>query len=374
MVYYYKSIRPGNLILTDALDVGDTASEKNHNYTISGKTWEQSNYAGYDGYERDYEHDMLRDKGYGFNGSSEFKASIAPDNSGVKLRRRIYRTNNGMQLANVYVDGVNVKERPWDIVTQSTAPWYQGWYDSDFEIPASYTNGKNSIRIKVEYEKGGSQSEINAFYYWIFSYAEGADSNQSKANQELSVHTQTSDDGSTAQHTATATIVKTNKRTDQPEKLGNEGFIKFDTTHLRVRSVVPEYISKIDFGDSDVSDGSLGNPTISSSISAGPANSKLKNLGTFITKASRTITLYVTDQNQHRLSLNFPDVEKNSHNQKIEILDLKEKTLVPEVLLTDFEKGKMPEYLFSGNIKIRITDLEDQNTVLVPELFFDGQE
>ncbi len=144
VVYYYKSATSGNLILTDKFDVGDAASEKAHHYQLTGKTWEQSVYAGYDGYERDYQYDMLRDRGYGHNGNSEFTATIAPNNGGVKLRRRIYRTDNGKQFAIVYVDGVKVK-RLWDIVTQSTAPTYQGWFDSDFEIPASYTKGKNSI-------------------------------------------------------------------------------------------------------------------------------------------------------------------------------------------------------------------------------------
>lgn len=178
VVYYYKSAQLGNLVLTDALDVGDPVSERTHDYILSGKTWERSHYAGYDGYERDYQYDMMRDMGYGYSGSSEFTVSIAPDNSGVRLRRRIYRTDNGMQLAQVYVDGMKVTERPWDIVTQSTAPWYQGWYDTDFEIPASYTHGKSTVRLKVEYAEGSNQPEINEFYYWVFSYVDGLDTPQ----------------------------------------------------------------------------------------------------------------------------------------------------------------------------------------------------
>ncbi len=372
VVYYYKSAQLGNLILTDVVDVGDPASERTHDYTLAGKTCENSHYSGYDGYERDYQHDMLRDTGYGYSGNSEFTASIAPKNSGIKLRRRIYRTDNGRQLAQVSVDGVKVTERLWDIVTQSTAPWYQGWYDADFEIPPSYTQGKSTIRLKVEYAEGSSQPEINEFYYWIFSYADGSDALENASIKEL--NPQTSGDGSSTEQGATASLAMAKNNTDSAGSHGSEGFVEFDYANGRVRSVLPEYISTIDFGDTDVTDGSIGNPSISSSLSVGPANSKLKNLGSFLINGSRTITLYANDQKQHRLSLDFPEIENNSRKQKIEILDLNENAIAPEVLLSQLEKGEIPTYHFSGAIKIQITNLEDQNTALVPALFFDAQQ
>lgn len=165
--YYYKA--SGNLVLTDRLDVGNAESEAAHRYAIEGQTWAGALRAGYDGYERNYEYDLAGDDGRAFNGHTEFTVAIDPDNHGVKLRRRIYRSGNGVQRATVYVDGVAV-DRPWDIVTLSSAPSYQGWYDADFEIPARYTEHKNSIRVRVQYAEGGTKPEINEFYYWLYCY------------------------------------------------------------------------------------------------------------------------------------------------------------------------------------------------------------
>jgi len=171
VLFYYKSAQPLQLVLTDALDVGKPQSEKAHRYSISKKTWKDEKYSGYDGYERNYEYDMLRDDGYGHEGHSEFTAIVSPLNEGIRLRRRIYRSGNGIQRAKVYVDGILIKERTWDICTQSLAPHYQAWYDSDFDIPADYTKGKKSIRIRVEYFDGeGCKTDINEFYYWVYSY------------------------------------------------------------------------------------------------------------------------------------------------------------------------------------------------------------
>lgn len=171
VVYYYKSPSPGDLFLTDQIDVGNSASEARHHYTVAGETWTGTRRSGYDGYERDYESDLATDDGRAFHGHSEFAAAIDPDNRGVRLRRRIYRSANGVQRAAVYVDGVKVEERPWDIVTLSSAPFYQGWFDADFEIPVRYTKGKRSIRLRVQYEDGGTKPEINEFYYWVYCYA-----------------------------------------------------------------------------------------------------------------------------------------------------------------------------------------------------------
>jgi Protein of unknown function (DUF2961) len=169
VVYYYKAPMDGNLLLTDQLDVGDPASETAHHYSVTGQTWAGTRRSSYDGYERDYEYDACQDDGRAFNGSSEFTVAISPANDGVELRRRLYRTGNGLQRAAVYVDGVRVNERPWDVCTYSCAPSYQGWYDADFEIPAAYTQGKHELHVRVE-NAGGDKSEINEFYYWVYCF------------------------------------------------------------------------------------------------------------------------------------------------------------------------------------------------------------
>jgi hypothetical protein len=169
IVYYYRTASAGHLLLTDQLDVGDPASEAAHHYSVTGQTWTGTRHSGYDGYERDYEYDSCQDHGRAFNGQSEFTVTISPANHGVKLRRRLFRSENGRQRAWVYVDGIRVNERPWDVCTYSSAPAYQGWFDNDFEIPATYTQGKRRLHLRVE-NAGDDKSEINEFYYWVYCY------------------------------------------------------------------------------------------------------------------------------------------------------------------------------------------------------------
>jgi hypothetical protein len=169
VVYYYKAGSAGHLLLTDQLDVGNPAAEAAHHYSVTGQTWAGVRRSSYDGYERDYEYDSCQDEGRAFNGDSDFTVAISPMNQGVELRRRLFRSGNGQQRAFVYVDGVRVDERPWDICTSSSAPAYQGWYDADFEIPAAYTQGRHQLHLRVQ-NVGGSKSEINEFYYWVYCY------------------------------------------------------------------------------------------------------------------------------------------------------------------------------------------------------------
>jgi hypothetical protein len=184
-VYYYKAAPAGHLVLTDQLDVGDAASEAAHRYSVTGQTWAGTRRSGYDGYERDYEYDSCQDDGRAFADNSEFTVTIPPANNGVKLRRRLFRSGNGQQRAFVYVDGVRVNERPWDVCTLSSAPSYQGWFDADFEIPAAYTQGKRKLRLRVQ-NAGGAKSEINEFYYWVYSYEDKPSAKAPRAVRELS--------------------------------------------------------------------------------------------------------------------------------------------------------------------------------------------
>lgn len=169
IVYYYKGAAAGHLLLTDQLDVGSSADEAAHHYSVTGQTWAGTRRSSYDGYERDYEYDSCQDDGRAFTSNSEFTVNISPGNHGVKLRRRLFRPNNGQQRAWVSVDGVRVIERPWDVCTYSSAPTYQGWFDDDFEIPAAYTQGRHQLHLRVE-NADGDKSEINEFYYWVYSY------------------------------------------------------------------------------------------------------------------------------------------------------------------------------------------------------------
>jgi hypothetical protein len=93
--------------------------------------------------------------------------SISPDNQGVRLRRRTDKANN-RQEARVYVDGRLVAERPWYSVDYEKT--YRGirWFDSDFEVPESYTKGKSKINVRIEFV--GSQSgHWDEYHYWVYS-------------------------------------------------------------------------------------------------------------------------------------------------------------------------------------------------------------
>ncbi|MBK8507064.1 MAG: hypothetical protein IPL46_35760 [Saprospiraceae bacterium] len=147
-MFYYKSAAPGNLQLTDELDAGNHFSEQLHQYEVTGLTWKGKLKDEYDGYERNLLYGAYTDDGKAYNGSCRFTVQVNPANDGVKLRRRINRTGNGVQTALVYIDGKLVP-RPWHIVIPSLSTGkgpVDGWYDSDFEIPSSFTKGKNRLK------------------------------------------------------------------------------------------------------------------------------------------------------------------------------------------------------------------------------------
>jgi len=108
----------------------------------------------------------LTDDGKAFYGSSKFVVLIDSANEGIRLRKRINRNEDGLQVADVFVDGRKVN-RPWLIVTPSKGigkDKIDGWYDSDFEIPASYTKHKSHVEIEIKYVDSSEKKEINEFY------------------------------------------------------------------------------------------------------------------------------------------------------------------------------------------------------------------
>jgi hypothetical protein len=171
--FYYKSRAASNLLLTDELDVGNHFDEMKHNYRVSGLTWKGTLKDEYDGYERNLMYGSCTDDGKAFSGSSSFEANIDPDNNGVKIRKRINRNGNGVQTAEMYVDGKKIG-RPWHIVIPSVTTGkgsVDGWYDSDFEIPPAYTRGKKKIHVEIKFVASPQKKEINEFYYWVYSHA-----------------------------------------------------------------------------------------------------------------------------------------------------------------------------------------------------------
>jgi hypothetical protein len=173
VVYLYKKADGvTGLSLTDSVDVGNQASEKAHSYSVSKQTWTGTTSDHYDGYMDDIDHYAITDDGRAFNGYCQFTVNINPNNKGVKLRKRLNTSLNGLQRANVYVDGVKI-DRPWQIATASKQPGMQCWRDDDFEIPYSFTIGKNSLTIKIEYVASPQNGSINEYFYWVMSYSYG---------------------------------------------------------------------------------------------------------------------------------------------------------------------------------------------------------
>jgi hypothetical protein len=155
LAYYYH--KPNlRTLLADTVDVGNSASESSHSYTVNTATWSGTSVFTYEG---DYEDVNLSDDGRAFTGYSQFTVAIPSSNAGVILRRR-FDQNVLNQLANVYVDGSLV------------GAWYKSgnntshrWRDEDFIIPATFTSGKSQIQIKVQFVSGTAWSEYKYLVY-----------------------------------------------------------------------------------------------------------------------------------------------------------------------------------------------------------------
>ena len=173
VVWYYQTPFGPMLHPTDSLDIGNPQSEQAHAYKIEGQTETSILTQGYDSYESDGDYHIVTDNGRSFNQYHEFDITLSGDNKGVRLRNRINRTGNGIQEANVYVDGKKIPT-PWYIITCSDAGFirdrtFDGWYDSEYEIPASFTQGKKKARIRIEHVQS-TKNELNSYYYWVYCY------------------------------------------------------------------------------------------------------------------------------------------------------------------------------------------------------------
>lgn len=168
-VFYYKAASPAVLMLTDEFNVGNATSEQAHSYSISKQTRQETLTSAYDGYEQKIDYDTLTDAGRAHCGSSQFVMKLHPENAGARLRKRLNRTGNGVQTVKVFVDDREVGI--WHFVQSSYAPVAQSWVESDFEIPASFTQNKSSVKVRLEYvPSDGNNGEVNEYYYWAFCY------------------------------------------------------------------------------------------------------------------------------------------------------------------------------------------------------------
>lgn len=176
VTFFYGRNAP-SLVLSDELDLGNQESLREHayqsvnllpkakdapGYSLLGGFW----YAG----ELNnvlFNTPPIQNGGITFNGHSQFRVNIDPANQGVRIRRRMDKSDN-RQTANVYVDGALVGERPWYSVDYDETFRNIRWQDTDFEIPRRYTAGKSSILLRIEYVHG-ENLRWNEYRYWIFS-------------------------------------------------------------------------------------------------------------------------------------------------------------------------------------------------------------
>ncbi len=156
LAYYY--LQPARATLTDTLDVGNATSEAAHHYTINNQTWSGTRTFYFEGINNTV---AVTDDGRAHDGSSQFTMAINPNNRGVILRRRL---DQGIfnQQAQVLVDGKAVGT--WYMAGGNTS---LNWREQDFLIPASFTSGKSSITITIQFVS--SALDWNEFHYWVYS-------------------------------------------------------------------------------------------------------------------------------------------------------------------------------------------------------------
>jgi hypothetical protein len=158
-VFAYIAKNKESLVQTDSLQIRNSASETAHNYSITSQNWTGSFTSDYFG--RDVAA-VFSGLGRAHKGTCQFTMSINPANQGVRLSR-IMDHGVANQKARVYVNNAQV------------GTWYTGGvnlshkarYDS-FEIPASFTSGKSSITIKIQFVS--SANDWNEFVYDAYSH------------------------------------------------------------------------------------------------------------------------------------------------------------------------------------------------------------
>ncbi|MFI7129332.1 glycoside hydrolase family 172 protein [Nonomuraea sp. NPDC050153] len=136
--YWYGTGRPAT-VQTDALTVGDQASERAHRYTGQGEvtTLESA-------FEGDLKNAVtLRATQRVTEGPAGFTLKIDRDNRGVELRRTGDQSVAG-QHAEVTVDGRRLADWVQPLGNQT-----RRWLEDVYQIPASVTRGKREITVRL---------------------------------------------------------------------------------------------------------------------------------------------------------------------------------------------------------------------------------
>jgi hypothetical protein len=157
LAYMYVKNTPV-LRQTDFIAVGNAGSLAAHAYRSKGK-----NHTLTARYEGNYLYTSIADAGKRHTNGDEitFNVAVSKTNAGVRLRRRTDQSE-GRQTATVYVNG------------QLAGTWSDPqsnnilqWFDSEFDIPASLTRNRDSLKIKLVVK---GRHTFNDFEYQILSY------------------------------------------------------------------------------------------------------------------------------------------------------------------------------------------------------------
>ncbi len=141
------------LVLSDELDVGNTAEEAAHAYIVQGGQSIETHYYAYPG---TYDDQFFTDQGRIHFGTSYLTIAIDPENRGVRLVRR-RDASIFPQTALVSVNGDSV-----GLWCDPDFNYYKRWSDSVFEIPAAFTTGLSQIQIGLS--QRGSQGWSEYFF------------------------------------------------------------------------------------------------------------------------------------------------------------------------------------------------------------------
>jgi hypothetical protein len=108
--------------------------------------------------------ESVRDDGRSIESRSRFVVRLDPENNGVRLRRRMDAGKKD-QKAYVFVDGLRMPV-PWFTLGWNTS---KRWKDTEYEIPARYTSGKDEITVSIEVIEG-DRNPWSEYHYWIYCY------------------------------------------------------------------------------------------------------------------------------------------------------------------------------------------------------------
>jgi hypothetical protein len=159
--FAYMRKRPA-LTLTDFVDVSNPESERIHDYVATDGPITDELAASYEGEHLDV---VVRDRGRRHPGGEiRFSMAIRPDNSGVRLRRRLDQASP-RQHAQVYLNG------------EFAGSWYHAdenpylrWYDSDFDADERFTHGRDQLDVRLVVDGSDGHGPFTDFRYEAFTF------------------------------------------------------------------------------------------------------------------------------------------------------------------------------------------------------------